>query len=63
MNRPPSGPLGRAPNYTNAALLSGLVNLLCLLFALWAIWGWPAVLLAALVLNWLIDRLEATRRR
>lgn len=59
MNR---SPLGRAPNYTTPALVMGLVNLLWLFFALWAVWGWPAVLLAAAALNWAIDRLERRLR-
>lgn len=59
MNR---SPLGRAPDYTNAALVMGLVNLSWILVALWAVWGWSAVVLAALALNWAIDRLDRRLR-
>ncbi|ETX13049.1 histidinol phosphate aminotransferase [Roseivivax halodurans JCM 10272] len=53
---------GRAPDYTRAALAMGLVNLLWMLGLIWAVLGLPAVLLLALILNCLIDRLAASRR-
>ncbi len=30
----------RVENYTNAALIMGLVNLLWVLMAIWVNWGW-----------------------
>ena len=60
MNR---SPLGRAPDYTNAALAMGLVNLVWLFVLLWIVWGWPSVMLTALALNWGIDRLDRHLRR
>jgi hypothetical protein len=47
----------QAPNYTNAALAMGLVNLLWVLGLIWVLWGLPAVLLTGLGLNTLINRL------
>ena len=58
-----SPPPGRAPDYTNAALTMGLANLVWIFMALWATFGFWAVLLAGLALNALIDRLEARMRR
>ena len=51
------GNLPEAPNYTNAALVMGLVNLLWVFFALWVAFGLPIVLLAGFVLDKLICRL------
>lgn len=51
------GNLPEAPNYTNAALAMGLVNLLWIFIALWAIYGFWVVLAAGWALNWLIRRL------
>lgn len=48
--------LPKAPDYTNAALSMGLVNLFWIFFALWATHGLLAVLLFGVVLNWLIGR-------
>ncbi len=49
-----------APDYTVAALVMGLVNLLWIFFALWAAWGLPAVIaagyLAYLAIDWLARR-------
>lgn len=56
-------PRRRAPDYTNAALAMGLVNLLWMMFAVWAAFGFVWVLLAAGALNLLITRLGRTRRR
>ncbi|SFE65548.1 hypothetical protein [Roseivivax sediminis] len=53
---------GRAPDYTNAALAMGLVNLLWILGVIWVLFGLPAVLLIGWGLNRLIDRLAARRR-
>ncbi|MEM9247644.1 MAG: hypothetical protein AAGB05_02995 [Pseudomonadota bacterium] len=56
-------PRRSAPNYTNAALAMGLVNLLWMFIALWAWQGFGAVIVVGIVLNMLIDRLEERRRR
>lgn len=53
MNRTP---LKEAPNYTNAALVMGLVNLLWIFIALWVIFGLHVVLAVGWGLNWLISR-------
>ena len=43
-----------APNYTDAALAMGLVNLLWIFGALWTLFGLPAVLAAGVGLERLI---------
>ncbi|MFD0980922.1 hypothetical protein [Tropicimonas aquimaris] len=53
--------VGRAPDYTIAALVTLGVNLFCLLTALRMTLGWLAVILAALAINHLIDRLARRR--
>ncbi len=50
-----------APNYTTAALVMGLVNLLWIFGVIWAVFGLPVVVVAGLVLNRLISWL-GTRR-
>ena len=45
-------------NYTNVVLVMGLVNLLWVLIAIWAIWGLAAALLTALIVNHLITLLD-----
>jgi hypothetical protein len=52
------GNLPEAPNYTNAALAMGLVNLIWIFIALWAMFGFWVVLAAGWGLNWLISRLS-----
>ena len=52
------GNLPEAPNYTNAALVMGLVNLLWIFMVLWAVFGLPIVLAISYVLNRLIIRME-----
>ena len=56
-------PPKRAPDYTDAALAMGLVNLLWIFMALWAAFGFWAVLLAGLALNHAITRLDQRRQR
>ena len=51
-----------APDYTDAALLSGLANLIWVFVALWATLGFWSVVVAGVVLNHLITRLERRRR-
>lgn len=51
------GTLPAAPNYTNAALVMGLVNLLWIFMILWAIFGLPVVLAISYGLNRLITRI------
>jgi len=53
------GNMPEAPNYTNAALVMGAVNLFWLLAVLWAVYGWPVVLVA----GYAIDRLICWRAR
>ncbi|MDD9724833.1 hypothetical protein PVV74_05145 [Roseovarius sp. SK2] len=45
-----------APNYTNAALVMGLVNLLWIFMALWIMFGLPVVMAVGYGLNLLITR-------
>ena len=45
-----------APNYTNAALIMGLVNLLWIFIALWIVFGLPVVMAVGYGLNLLITR-------
>lgn len=54
MNR---GNLPKAPNYTNAALVMGFVNLLWVFAVLWAVLGLPAVLAVGFGLHVLIGRI------
>ena len=56
-------PQGKAPDYTDAVLATGLVNLIWIFFALWAVFGFWTVLLAGLVLNVAISRLAARLSR
>ena len=53
MNR---GQLPEAPNYTNAALVMGLVNLLWVFMALWIMFGLPVVFAVGNGLNLLITK-------
>ena len=50
-----------APDYTNAALVMGLINLIWIFTALWAVFGLPLVILVGFVLNRLISRHAARR--
>lgn len=47
-----------APNYTNAALVMGLVNLLWIFMALWAMFGFSVVLITGFALDRMISRLD-----
>ena len=47
------GNMPEAPNYTNAALVMGLVNLLWVLGVIWAMFGLPTVL----AIGYALDRL------
>ncbi|MEM9911332.1 MAG: hypothetical protein AAF922_11170 [Pseudomonadota bacterium] len=51
-----------APNYTNAALVMGFINLFCLFVTLWALYGLPLVLAVAYGFHLLITRLFQHRR-
>lgn len=51
------GNLPEAPNYTNAALAMGLVNLLWIFMVLWAVFGLPTVLGVSYGLHLLISRI------
>lgn len=52
------GNISEAPNYTNAALVMGLVNLLWIFMVLWAAFGLPVVLAVSYGLNLAIRRFE-----
>ncbi|MBZ8117201.1 hypothetical protein KUD11_00910 [Roseovarius sp. LXJ103] len=49
--------MSSAPDFTNAALIMGLVNLVWVFTALWALFGFWAVLGAAFILDKLISRI------
>jgi hypothetical protein len=51
-----------APDYTSAALVMGLVNLLWIFFVLRAVFGLWAVLVAGVVLDKAISRIGRRRR-
>ena len=51
-----------APNYTNAALVMGFVNLFCLFVTLWALYGLPVVLAVAYGFYLLITRFLQHKR-
>jgi hypothetical protein len=54
---------GKAPDFTNAALVMGAVNLTWMFAVLWALLGLGWVLAVALALNHGITRLARARRR
>ncbi|MBO9474899.1 hypothetical protein J7413_15225 [Shimia sp. R10_1] len=58
-----SGPVQSAPNYTNAALVMGFVNLMWVFVLLFILWGMPAVMVLAVILNAGIDRLARRKDR
>ncbi|MFK7940575.1 MAG: hypothetical protein AB8B82_14435 [Roseovarius sp.] len=49
------GQMDAAPDYTNAALIMGLVNLLWIFMALWAVFGLPTIMLIGYALDKLIS--------
>ena len=53
--------LDKAPDFTNAALVMGFVNLLWIFAVIWALFGMIAVLLTAFGLNAGITRLGRLR--
>ncbi|MDZ7709919.1 MAG: hypothetical protein U5K36_07555 [Roseovarius sp.] len=55
----PKGPLDAAPNYTNAALVMGAVNLVWVFLVIWATLGFVAVLAT----GYTLDRLIVWRAR
>lgn len=55
------GQLDAAPNYTNAALIMGLVNLLWIFMALWAAFGLPTIMLIGYILDKLISWMARRR--
>ncbi|KAA0909784.1 histidinol phosphate aminotransferase [Aquicoccus porphyridii] len=52
-----------APDYSTPALVMALVNLLWSFMLIWASLGLPAVLVLAVLLNYLISRLGHHRTR
>lgn len=55
-------PVQSVENYTNPALVMGLVNLVGLLTAIWVVFGFAFALLAAWGLNHAITMLERSHR-
>ncbi|PIE13192.1 MAG: hypothetical protein CSA70_06365 [Rhodobacterales bacterium] len=55
----PTAPNYTAPNYANAILIMGLINLLWIFTVIWALYGLPVVLVLAVVLNAGIDCIAA----
>jgi len=51
-----------APDFTQACVVMFGVNLVWILLALWAVWGFLAVIAAGFTLKKVIDRIEAARR-
>ncbi len=51
------GVLREAPNYTNAALIMGGLNLFWIMTVIWAMWGLPTVLAVGYLLDRLIRRI------
>lgn len=58
-----TNPPKRVEDYTTAALVLLLINLLWIFGAIWAIWGFAPVILLGLVLNHMITRLQVVRAR
>ncbi len=54
-------PFADAPNFTNPALVMAWVNLLWIFFAIWIAYGLLPVILLALAINHMIDRLALRR--
>ena len=52
------GNLPEAPNYTNAALVMGAVNLVWIFMVLWIAFGFVSVLAVGWLLNLVINRLD-----
>lgn len=50
-----------APNYTSACIVMFGVNLMWMLMAIWAIWGFLAVMITGWGVNRVISYLEARR--
>ncbi len=54
--------LEKAPDFTNAALVMGAVNLTWMFAVVWAVFGFAIVAFLALGLNAAITRLKSARR-
>ncbi|SDI34883.1 MULTISPECIES: hypothetical protein [Aliiruegeria] len=54
--------LGSAPDYTTAALVTLGINLFCLLCAIWALFGFAAVLLFGFAADRALNFLQRRRR-
>ncbi len=52
---------GSAPNYTNAALVMGFINLLWIFGLIWGLFGLPVVMALGWLLNRGIDWLAARK--
>ncbi|MEP2533925.1 hypothetical protein [Shimia sp.] len=56
-----SRPIQRVEDYTNTCLVMGFVNLLWIFGTLWVLWGMPAVMVLAVILNAGINRISSRR--
>ncbi|PSL21018.1 hypothetical protein [Shimia abyssi] len=57
-----SRPIQRVENYTITCLVMGFVNLIWIFGVLWVVWGLPAVMVLAVILNAGIDRIGQKTR-
>lgn len=55
-------PRGTAPDFTDAFLVAALFNLIWIFVVLWATLGFWAVLVTGYGLNYLITRMEMSKR-
>ncbi|SFL55203.1 hypothetical protein [Shimia aestuarii] len=53
-----SRPIQRVEDYTTTCLVMGFVNLLWIFGVLWVLWGLPAVMVFAAILNAGINRIS-----
>ncbi len=54
-------PIGRAPDYTNAAINMMGINLLWIFFVVWVLWGVIPVLMIAYAINRFVEYVGDTR--
>ncbi|MCE8007833.1 hypothetical protein [Aestuariivita sp.] len=53
--------IGRAPDYTNAAITMMGINLMWVFFVVWMLWGFVPVILLALMVNHFAERVAERR--
>lgn len=54
-------PVGRAPDYTDAAITMLGVNIMWVMFVVWMLWGFVAVLMLAVAVNHIVEHVAARR--